>query len=100
LWNWLMPDLFGLGTITYLQAFGLVILAKIFFGGIGHDHNHDHHYKKDHWTWHTKKKYYNKDDAADNQSDYFNSYWEKEGKQAYEEYVKRMKNNENIKDGS
>jgi len=34
LWNWLMPDLFGWKTITYWQAWGLFLLAKILFGGI------------------------------------------------------------------
>ena len=33
LWNWLMPAIFGLTTITFLQALGLVILSKIVFGG-------------------------------------------------------------------
>lgn len=27
LWNWLMPDLFQLPAITWLQAFGLLLLA-------------------------------------------------------------------------
>ena len=35
LWNWLMPGLFGLGVITYWQAVGIFILAKILFGGFG-----------------------------------------------------------------
>jgi hypothetical protein len=33
LWNWLMPALFGLKTITYWQGFGLLALCKILFGG-------------------------------------------------------------------
>ena len=33
LWNWLMPNLFGLHLITYWQALGLLVLAKILFGG-------------------------------------------------------------------
>ena len=33
LWNWLMPPLFGLHTITYLQAWGLLILSWILFRG-------------------------------------------------------------------
>lgn len=33
LWNWLMPAIFGLRTITFLQALGLVVLGKILFGG-------------------------------------------------------------------
>ncbi len=34
LWNWLMPSIFGLHTITYWQAYGLLILSKILFGGL------------------------------------------------------------------
>jgi hypothetical protein len=33
LWNWLMPALFGLHTITYWQALGLLGLCWILFGG-------------------------------------------------------------------
>jgi H+/Cl- antiporter ClcA len=33
LWNWLMPDLFSLHTITYWQAIGVLVLSKILFGG-------------------------------------------------------------------
>ncbi|HUM51307.1 MAG TPA: hypothetical protein PK431_05800 [Chitinophagales bacterium] len=33
LWNWLIPALFHGPTITLLQAFGLLILSKILFGG-------------------------------------------------------------------
>ncbi|HVN77291.1 MAG TPA: hypothetical protein VMT19_13315 [Thermoanaerobaculaceae bacterium] len=35
LWNWLMPALFGLKTLGYWQALGLVILCRILFGGRG-----------------------------------------------------------------
>lgn len=31
LWDWLMPEIFGLTTITIWQAWGLNILAGIFF---------------------------------------------------------------------
>ncbi len=33
LWNALMPGIFGLHTITFWQALGLLILSKVFFGG-------------------------------------------------------------------
>ena len=39
LWNWLMPSIFGLRTITFAQAIGLVLLGKILFGGF-HKHGH------------------------------------------------------------
>jgi hypothetical protein len=35
LWNWLMPAVFGLRAITWLQALGLLLLSKILFGGFG-----------------------------------------------------------------
>jgi hypothetical protein len=31
LWNWLMPIIFSLPTITYWQAYGLIILANLIF---------------------------------------------------------------------
>jgi hypothetical protein len=34
LWNWLMPNLFGLHSITYWQALGLLCLCWILFGGL------------------------------------------------------------------
>ena len=33
LWNWLMPAIFGLVTISYWQAVGIIILAKFLFSG-------------------------------------------------------------------
>jgi hypothetical protein len=35
LWNWLLPAIAGLPAITFLQAVGLLALARILFGGIG-----------------------------------------------------------------
>ena len=31
LWNWLMPDIFGLQAINYWQALGLMVLSSCFF---------------------------------------------------------------------
>jgi len=33
LWNWLTPTLFGWHVITFWQALGLLVLAKVLFGG-------------------------------------------------------------------
>jgi len=42
LWNWLMPEIFGLPTIGYWQAWGLVLLSHILlkggWGGSGGGH--------------------------------------------------------------
>jgi len=35
LWNYLIPTLFGLQTITYWQALSLFLLSRILFGNFG-----------------------------------------------------------------
>ena len=35
LWNWLIPDIFGLGAINFWQALGLFALTRILFGSFG-----------------------------------------------------------------
>ena len=39
LWNWLMPEIFGLGRITYWQGIGLYLLGRLFFGRTEHNKN-------------------------------------------------------------
>jgi hypothetical protein len=58
LWNWLMPAIFGLPVISYLQAFGILILSKILLCGFGRFGHHDHR-RREYW----KKKFedHNKD---------------------------------------
>lgn len=47
LWNWLMPAIFGLTAITFWQAIGLFVLARLLFsgfnGGKGRHNKHDRH---------------------------------------------------------
>lgn len=33
LWNGIMPEVFGLGVVTFWQAIGLLILGRFLFGG-------------------------------------------------------------------
>ena len=42
LWNWLMPSLFGLITISFWQALGILVLCRLLFGGLGSWHNRMH----------------------------------------------------------
>jgi hypothetical protein len=45
LWNWLLPPIFGLPSINYLQAVGLFVLARILFSNVGGgfaDNGHRH----------------------------------------------------------
>jgi len=39
LWNWLMPDLFGLKRVDYWKAWGLLVLCMILFKGFGGSSN-------------------------------------------------------------
>jgi hypothetical protein len=40
LWNWLMPEIFGLRAITYFQAIGLLLLFRLLFGRVGQRRDH------------------------------------------------------------
>jgi hypothetical protein len=40
LWNHTVTDLFHLPAIGYLQAVGLLLLARLLFGGFGHGRHH------------------------------------------------------------
>ena len=55
LWNWLVPDLFRGPEITFWQALGLFLLAKVLFGGWGAGGRWRHSYPA---QW--KNKYYEK----------------------------------------
>ena len=35
LWNWLMPSLFGFGTLTFIKALGVFALVRLLFGARG-----------------------------------------------------------------
>ncbi len=94
IWNSLMPAIFGLGQITYWQAFGIILLSKLLFGGFG-SRQHDH-WRKDegsHPEWH---KPWGESDAQgppshfDRNWEAYNQYWKEEGKAAFSAYVERL----------
>lgn len=43
LWNWLMPEIFGLPEITFWQAVGLLVMCRLLVGNIGLCGGHHHH---------------------------------------------------------
>jgi hypothetical protein len=52
LWNWLVPTLFHGPVIVFWQAFGLLVLCRLLFGGFGKGHRGHwkrHHYWRKHW---------------------------------------------------
>jgi hypothetical protein len=52
LWNWLMPAIFGSRLITFWQALGLLVLARILFGRLGGEGRRMHwrHRMKERWN--------------------------------------------------
>ena len=53
LWNALLPAVFGIGTITFWQALGILVLSKILFGGFGGYHGHHKYHGHSH-EWREK----------------------------------------------
>ncbi len=82
LWNWLMPEIFGLPLLSYWQAVGLFILLKILLGGCGRKGHHKHDEYSEH-KCHDGKKH-RKDFNKWSQYDKF---WEEEGEKAYQKYI-------------
>jgi hypothetical protein len=103
LWNWLMPGLFNLKAITYWQAFGIVFLAKILFGGFGRHYggyHSRHRWKHHHKNW---KNWCDDDEWKPNGSyrnwKYYDQYWHEEGKAAFEAYIGRIEKEEKASTG-
>lgn len=45
LWNWLLPELFGVRPITFWQAWGVLFLSRILLGSFSGGRSHDRHFK-------------------------------------------------------
>ncbi|TBN04904.1 hypothetical protein EYD45_06480 [Hyunsoonleella flava] len=83
LWNWLMPELFDLPTVTYWQAVGLFILLKILLGGCGSGGSKCSSSKDK-----TSCKKEGKRDFS--KWKHYDKFWEEEGNKAYENYLNRL----------
>jgi hypothetical protein len=87
LWNWLMPELFDLPTITYWQAVGVLVLAKIIFGfGGGDGPSGNKKSKKS-----PRMGSCNPLRRDFSEWKYYDEFWKEEGEQAYNKYVQRLK---------
>jgi hypothetical protein len=87
LWNWLMPALFGLGTIGFWQAVGILVLAKILFGGFGSKRFRGR-------SGRMKARYKDKcREKGLSKWQHYDQFWKDEGKAAYETYKERLENN-------
>jgi len=87
LWNWLMPAIFHLGLITYWQAFGIVVLAKLLFGGMGGPHRGGRGrppWKGSPWGGKPWEGRHGRDEWR-----LYREFWEQEGHEAFERFVQK-----------
>jgi len=89
LWNWLMPELFGLPAVSYWQAVGVLILAKIIFGFGGGDGPGG---KKSKRRRGSKRCGPMRKDFSEWK--HYDEFWNEEGEKAFQDYLQR-KGNEN-----
>ena len=86
LWNWLMPDIFGLTTINYWQAVGILVLGKMIFGGLGSGHRSDNSRKS---RKPFRERMHNSCHTDFSKWKFYDRFWKEEGEQAYKDYVRR-----------
>jgi hypothetical protein len=94
LWNYTLVDMFDWPSISYWQAIGMFLLAKIFFG-FGHSSSSKHkgsqrdekeEQKVRQWWGRRMGKTYEHESTL-TKDEMFKKYWQEEGKAAYEAYA-------------
>lgn len=96
LWNWLMPELFGLTTITYWQGLGIAALGRLIiggFGGGGHKSDDVGHISCRSEFRKEFKKEFDKEFDKEFEKTY-DEWWEEKGKDNFKEYAKTQETKE------
>ena len=99
LWNWVMPQIFGLPVIDYWLAFGIIILARLIFGGLGSGHSNNKSSHHDRFSSSKFKRRFSRDCRPKNKWSHYEDYWKEEGEQAFNDYVSRKSGSEESKAG-
>ena len=86
LWNSTIAAMFGLPVISYWQAIGLFILAKLLFGIGPHRARFDRH-RKDRGRRPRRCDSKSEDVPVLADDGMFERYWQEEGKEAYEAFL-------------
>ncbi|NQZ43041.1 MAG: hypothetical protein HRT65_01940 [Flavobacteriaceae bacterium] len=86
LWNWLMPDIFDLGTISYWQAVGVLVLAKLLFGFGGGGSSSNKGSKSKKWEKRTKERC-NSWKKDQEEWKLYDRFWKEEGETAFKKFV-------------
>lgn len=99
LWNWVMPSVFNLGTITWSQAFGLILLARLLFGSFGHHRPGHHDFRSRMHGFHRlswKGCGCSTGDSANHEIENWERYdewWNAEGREAFKQFTGSRKSN-------
>ncbi len=90
LWNWLAPAVFNLHAVTYLQAVGMIVLARLLFGIRGMRPGCGRWHGRNHWA---HGGGCGGADANDRIKDwrYYDAWWEAEGREAFRRYCEGRK---------
>ena len=89
LWNWLMPEVFGLPMLSYWKAVGILFMAKLLFGNFTGEH-HKRHSKKSRRKSKNGMRSHCQNDFS--KWEYYDEFWNTEGKSAFEAFVERQQN--------
>ena len=94
IWNSLIPGIFNLKEITYWQAFGIIILAKLLFGGFGLRHP-ERREKSAKFFPHRPWAGDISDDKApprenDTNWNTYTKFWNEEGRAAFQAYMEKL----------
>jgi hypothetical protein len=97
LWNWLMPSIFSLKAITYWQAFGLMVLAKLIFSAMhhgGHPMSSHQEHRRGPLPWGLAGRDERAPGGDRRNWLYYREYWNERGIRDFEEYLKNRKHDE------
>jgi len=89
LWNWLMPDVFGLPSLSYWQGVGILVMAKLLFGSF-EGKGHRKRAKKP--NKHFKERMSNRCKNDFSKWEFYDEFWKEEGEKAFNEYVEQKQN--------
>jgi hypothetical protein len=95
LWNWLLPEIFGIVEITFWQAFGIIIMTRLLFTGLRMYPPHPSRSRFKSFNGNIgdhKRAFFDKNGDfkfSPRNWRHYKEFWDEEGKAAYEEYVRK-----------
>lgn len=90
LWNALIPKIFGLPKISYLEGLGLFVLAHILFSGGKFDNSNKNRQKDGASSYHNSTGEFSTNSEylyADMNDRSYEEWWQSEGEDAYQKYL-------------